>query len=183
MREASCAKGKGKQLREETLWWADWVVLVKTLFAKPWPDDIVLLLYLARWQIELIFKRMKTFLELHRLHIKHLERAQDQMHLLLILHEHEARQMREVVDGLLHQQAGSMQQRSGSGAVGSSPLSASRSYAITYGAAGPASAGSSAPRSCCASVGIADALVAIKKPISGPRSLSLPLLCGAWLKN
>jgi hypothetical protein len=111
--EARCkkqarAKAKGKQPREETLWWAQWVVLVTTLPAQQWPDDLVLLLYRARWQIELIFKRLKTFLEMHRLRSKHLERAQDLVHLLLIgwcLQEHEARQMREVLDGLLHQQA------------------------------------------------------------------------------
>lgn len=108
------AKAKGKQLREETLWWAEWVVLVTTLSAQQWPDDLVLLLYRARWQIELIFKRLKTFLEMHRLRIKHLERAEAMVQLLLIgwcLHEHEARQMREVLDGLLHQQAEAGQQQ------------------------------------------------------------------------
>lgn len=102
------AKAKGKQPREETLWWAEWVVLVTTLPAQQWPDELVVLLYRARWQIELVFKRMKTFLELHCLRIKHLERAREVVHLLLIgwcLHEHEAQQLREVLDGLLHQQA------------------------------------------------------------------------------
>jgi Transposase DDE domain len=101
-------KAKGKQPREETLWWAEWVVLLTTLPAQLWPDDLVLLLYRARWQIELIFKRMKTFLELHCLRIKHLERAREVVQLLLIgwwLHEQEAQQLREVLDGLLHQQA------------------------------------------------------------------------------
>lgn len=112
-KEARCkkqarAKAKGKQLREETLWWAEWVVLVTTLPASQWPDDLVLLLYRARWQIELIFKRMKTLLQLHCLRIKHLERAREVVHLLLIgwcLHEQEALLVREVLSGLLHQQA------------------------------------------------------------------------------
>lgn len=98
------AQAKGKQLREETLWWAEWVVLVTTLLAQDWPDALVLQLYRARWQIELIFKRLKTFLELHRLRIKRLERAQELVQLLLIgwwLQEHEAQQMREILAALL----------------------------------------------------------------------------------
>ena len=100
------AQAKGKQLREETLWWAEWVVLVTTLPAQDWPDDLVLRLYRARWQIELLFKRMKTFLEMHRLRIKRRERAEELVQLLLIgwcVHEHEAQQMREILAELLQQ--------------------------------------------------------------------------------
>lgn len=117
------ARAKGKHLQEATLWWAEWVVLVTTLSAQQWPDELVLLLYRARWQIERIFKRMKTFLEMHCLRIKHLERARDLVHLLLIgwcLQEHEARQMREVLNGMLHQQAQTGQEQAADERVWSS---------------------------------------------------------------
>ena len=66
--KAAKAKAKGKHLKEETLWWAEWVVLVTTLDEQDWPNAWVLQLYRARWQIELLFKRLKTFLQMHVLH-------------------------------------------------------------------------------------------------------------------
>jgi hypothetical protein len=117
------AKAKGQHLQEATLWWAQWVVLVTTLSAQQWPDELVLLLYRARWQSELIFKRRKPFVELHCLRLQHLERARDLVHLLLIgwcLQEHEARQMREVLTGMLHQQAQAGQEQAADERVWSS---------------------------------------------------------------
>ena len=101
--KAAKAKAKGKQLKEETLWWAEWVVIVTTLCEQDWPNALILRLYRARWQIELLFKRMKTFLQLHVLRLHQLERASLVVHLLLIgwaLYEQEAHVMREVLQEL-----------------------------------------------------------------------------------
>ncbi len=98
--KAAKAKAKGKQLKEETLWWAEWVVIVTTLCEEDWPNEFVLRLYRARWQIELLFKRMKTFLQMHVLRLKQLERASLVVHLLLIgwaLYEQEAQMMRDLL--------------------------------------------------------------------------------------
>lgn len=104
--KAAKAKAKGKQLQEETLWWAEWVVIVTTLCEQEWPNVLVLQLYRARWQIELLFKRMKTFLQMHVLRLKQLERASLVVHLLLIgwaLYEQEAQMMREVLQAIATQ--------------------------------------------------------------------------------
>jgi hypothetical protein len=61
-------------------------------------------LYRARWQIELLFKRLKQGLSLHLLPVKLWERAQTYVHLSLIvwsLQEHEALQLSETLRGLL----------------------------------------------------------------------------------
>src|SRR4030095_12363832 len=50
---------------------ADWVLLVTTLAATGWPLADVLRLYRARWQVELVFKRMKQLLRLNQLRSTH----------------------------------------------------------------------------------------------------------------
>lgn len=97
------AKAKGKTLKEETLWWAEWIVIVTTLCEEDWPNELVLRLYQARWQIELLFKRMKMFLQMHVLRFKQIERASLLVQLLLIgwaLYEQEAQGIREVLQEL-----------------------------------------------------------------------------------
>lgn len=97
------ARAKGRHLQEETLWWAEWVVLVTTLREEQWPDQMVLQLYRARWQIELLFKRMKTLLQMHVLRLHQVSRAKVLAHLLLIgwaLSEQEAHWIREQLDEL-----------------------------------------------------------------------------------
>ncbi len=94
------AKAKGRHLKEETLWWAEWVVIVTTLCEQDWSNEAVLRLYRARWQIELLFKRMKTFLQMHVLRLKQIERASLVVQLLLIgwaLYEREAYVLRELL--------------------------------------------------------------------------------------
>jgi hypothetical protein len=97
------AKAKGKKLKEETLWWAEWIVSVTTLCEEDWPNELVLRLYQARWQIELLFKRMKLFLQMHVLRFKQIERASLLVQLLLIgwaWYEQEAQGIREVLQEL-----------------------------------------------------------------------------------
>jgi hypothetical protein len=94
------AKAKGKKLNEEVLWWVEWVVIVTTLPEQDWSNELILRLYRARWQIELLFKRMKTFLQMHVLRLKQIERASLVIQLLLIgwaLYEQEAQVMREML--------------------------------------------------------------------------------------
>jgi Transposase DDE domain len=61
------ARAKGRQLGEETLFVAGFHLLVTTLPRSPWPLAVVLQLYRARWQIEILFKRFKGVLDLRRL--------------------------------------------------------------------------------------------------------------------
>lgn len=55
------AKRQGRQLRAQTLRLAGWLVLVTTLDAS-WTASDVLRLYRARWQVEVLFKRLKQLL-------------------------------------------------------------------------------------------------------------------------
>lgn len=53
-----------RQLKDETLVLAGWICLISSLPTEPWSDELVLTLYRARWQIELVFKRMKQIMRL-----------------------------------------------------------------------------------------------------------------------
>ncbi len=75
-------------------------MIVTTLCEEDWSNEVVLRLYRARWQIELLFKRMKTFLQMHVLRLKQIERASLVVQLLLIgwaLYEREAYVLRELL--------------------------------------------------------------------------------------
>ncbi len=61
-RKRQKAKKQGRTLSAETLLAAGWVVLITTLPPAQWSDEEVLALYRARWQVELLFKRLKQFL-------------------------------------------------------------------------------------------------------------------------
>jgi hypothetical protein len=53
-----------RQLKDETLVLAGWICLISSLSAETWSDEHCLALYRARWQIELLFKRMKQLIRL-----------------------------------------------------------------------------------------------------------------------
>lgn len=55
------------KLRKETRYLSGWLLVVTTLPKEQWSDADVLRLYRARWQIELIFKRLKQLLQVHEL--------------------------------------------------------------------------------------------------------------------
>ncbi len=55
------------QLKEQTLFLAGWLLVFCSLSVDPWSDEQVLALYRARWQIELLIKRMKSVLKLAQL--------------------------------------------------------------------------------------------------------------------
>ncbi len=59
------AKKKGKQLQPDTLFLVGWTLLITNLPKRPWSYTHILQLYRARWQIELLFKRMKQMMHMH----------------------------------------------------------------------------------------------------------------------
>jgi len=80
------------------------MLLVTTLPQEQWSAPDVVKLYRARWQIELVFKRLKQGLQLHVLPMKLWERAKIYVHLCLIvwsLQEQEAQVLSEQLTGLL----------------------------------------------------------------------------------
>ena len=61
------ARDKGRKLSAEALFLAGFVLLLTTLPQAQWSTEQLLELYRARWQIEVLFKRIKAVLALHRL--------------------------------------------------------------------------------------------------------------------
>ncbi len=64
------ASKHSRQVQAVTLAMAEWVVLVTTLDAASWPADSVRRLYRARWQVELLFKRWKSLLQVNDLRVQ-----------------------------------------------------------------------------------------------------------------
>jgi hypothetical protein len=60
------SKGQ-RQIQADTIYLSHWIVVVTTLPKEQWSDEDILRLYQARWHIELMFKRIKQFLSVHRL--------------------------------------------------------------------------------------------------------------------
>jgi hypothetical protein len=65
-----------RQITEETLYLAGWVLLVTSLPAQSWPTDAVVRLYRARWQVELLFKQLKQLVGYGELTVRNREVAQ-----------------------------------------------------------------------------------------------------------
>jgi DDE family transposase len=87
-------------------WWGGVLLLVSTLPQEQWSAPEVVKLYRARWQIELVFKRLKQGLLLHVLPMKIWERAKIYLHLCLIvwsLQEQEVQVLSEQLAGLLQE--------------------------------------------------------------------------------
>lgn len=59
------ARDKGRTLSPQALFLAGFVLLVTTLPVQSWSTEQLLDLYRARWQIEVLFKRIKAVLALH----------------------------------------------------------------------------------------------------------------------
>ncbi len=64
------AQKHGRQARILTLALAEWVLLVTTLDVATWPVRAVQRLYRVRWQVELVFKRMKQLLQVAVLRVR-----------------------------------------------------------------------------------------------------------------
>jgi hypothetical protein len=96
-RKRQAAKDHGRQITLATLLVAGWVLLVTTLAADAWSDTDVLRLYRARWQTELVYKRMKQVLNLNQIRSTQPAQAEATVRLLLIawaLQEREAGEVR-----------------------------------------------------------------------------------------
>lgn len=78
------AQKDGRTASEATLLLAGWLLLVTTLPQEEWSNQDVLCLYRARWQIELLYKRMKQMLRLEQLRSVHVESVQAIIRLLLV---------------------------------------------------------------------------------------------------
>ncbi len=61
------ASQHGRNVSERAMLLAGWVLLVSTLDPSVWPDAEIWRLYRARWQIEVLFKRIKQLLRVHTL--------------------------------------------------------------------------------------------------------------------
>jgi hypothetical protein len=64
-RKRACKQQRA--VREDTLFVCGWLLIFTSLPESLWPDEQVLSLYRARWQIELLIKRMKQLLKLAQL--------------------------------------------------------------------------------------------------------------------
>jgi hypothetical protein len=101
---ARLRKKHGRKYNQELVWWASWVLLVTTTDEAIWSGQDLVYLYRARWQIELLFKRIKQCLHLHRLMLKDWKRVSCVLHLNLIawwFQEQEAEFLRDLLTQVL----------------------------------------------------------------------------------
>jgi hypothetical protein len=70
-RKKDAAKKRGRKLTARTLVLAGWWLLITTLAAREWPATEIVRLYQARWQIELVFKRIKQLVRVATVRGKH----------------------------------------------------------------------------------------------------------------
>ncbi len=84
------AQKAGRTITTPTLAVAGWLLLITTLDAGTWSTADVLYVYRARWQVELVFKKMKQLLRLNQIRSKHRTSVEATVRALLIawaLHE------------------------------------------------------------------------------------------------
>lgn len=84
------AQKAGRKITAPTLAVAGWILVITTLPAATWSPADVLYLYRARWQVELVFKRMKQLLRLNQIRSTNLTSVEATVRALLIawaLHE------------------------------------------------------------------------------------------------
>jgi len=84
------AQKAGRTITAPTLAVAGWLLLITTLDAATWATADVLYVYRARWQVELVFKKMKQLLRLNQIRSKHRTSVEATVRALLIawaLHE------------------------------------------------------------------------------------------------
>jgi len=94
------AKRKGKQLQPDTLFLVGWTLLITNLPKRPWSYKHVIQLYRARWQIELLFKRMKQMMDMHVIRSKTPQDCESSLLAWLVawaLQEQEAHEARKVL--------------------------------------------------------------------------------------
>jgi Transposase DDE domain len=95
-RKRERSKAHGRTPSAVSLELADWILVLTTL-GPNWSDEEVLRLYRARWQVELVFKRMKQLLRLTQIRCRTAALAEASVRALLVawaLHDTEAAQVR-----------------------------------------------------------------------------------------
>ncbi len=96
-RKRAKARDDKRQIRQDTLYLAGWLLLVTTVETSRLTAAEVLALYRCRWQIELFFKRIKQLLSAQQIRAHHPQSAQATIAALLLcwsLQEEEAVQAR-----------------------------------------------------------------------------------------
>lgn len=99
------ARSKGRQISASKLFYLGVVVLVTTLDTS-WTVEEIFQLYRARWQIELVFKRIKQLLRVQVIRSTTAAQAEATVRLVRVawaLHEQDAQRVRSYLDAL-HQQ-------------------------------------------------------------------------------
>jgi hypothetical protein len=99
------AQKKGRLVSLNSLALAGWVLLVTTLEATAWSAQDILRLYRVRWQIELLFKRMKQMLDMHQIQSQRHDSVQATIRALLlawVLQEQQASRIRTLLQQLVH---------------------------------------------------------------------------------
>jgi len=84
------AQKAGRTITAPTLAVAGWLLLITTLAVGTWSTADVLYVYRARWQVELVFKKMKQLLRLNQIRSKHRTSVEATVRALVIawaLHE------------------------------------------------------------------------------------------------
>lgn len=98
------AQKKGRPVSLKSLVLAGWLLLITTLEATDWPAQDILRLYRVRWQIELLFKRIKQMLKMHQIQCKRPDSVQATVRALLVawvLQEQQAAQIRTTLEQLV----------------------------------------------------------------------------------
>jgi hypothetical protein len=94
------AQKAGRTITVPTLAVAAWLLLITTLDAGTWSTTDVLYVYRARWQVELVFKKMKQLLRLNQIRSKHRTSVEATVRALVIawaLHESTATWLRTLL--------------------------------------------------------------------------------------
>jgi len=95
------AREKGKPVSKTTLYLAGWILVVTTLPESEWSAEEVLCLYRARWQTELLYKRMKQQLRGAQVRCRTPEAVQAEVRAWLlawVLQEAEAATLHEILE-------------------------------------------------------------------------------------
>lgn len=95
------ASKEQRKVQSSTLYFSRWVLLVTTLPRQQWRDQHILRLYQARWQIELLFKRIKQLLKRETLRCKTAATAKATITVLLLgwaLLEEESAAVRQAME-------------------------------------------------------------------------------------
>lgn len=97
-RAREAARRHGRTVQASTLLVAGWVLVITTLAQQRWEAAAVLRLYRVRWQVELVFKRMKSLLKLGAVRARSVASAETRVLALLVawaLQEREAGWVRQ----------------------------------------------------------------------------------------